>query len=463
VNSALESGGRVYRTGDLVRQYADGRVEYLGRSDHQVKLRGFRIELGEIEIALRRHPEVSEAVAVARGQATDKRLIAYVVPLQGRNIDLDELRALVRRALPEFMVPQWIVSLPELPLTPNGKIDRKALPDPDTKIEQRPQYVPPDNLIEGKIAQAFREVLGFGREIGVDEDFFAIGGDSLRAVELLSVLDAAFDRRLPLRELLTSATVRGVAEALGAHAFDTRSLLVPLQTRGKGVPLFCIHPLGGHVFCYLDLAQALRDVRPVFGLRAQGIEGEAKPHSDIESMAACYVDQIRTVLPSGPFALCGWSLGGMVALEIAIQLQAKGLPVALLVAIDTAWPMVARPILERIRRRGPGGVLRVPLERWERSQKRRLQAKRQEPLILVQRAADQASMSYASRGYSGDALLVRSRVELPTAEPDLAEWKRLVSNLETFVLPGGHWDVLRQPMVQMLANELQRRLIATAC
>ncbi len=463
VQCELEPGVRLYRTGDLVRRRADGCIDYVGRSDQQVKIRGFRIELGEVETALRSHPSVVDAVAIARGEDTAKRLAAYVVAAAGVRLEVAELQAWVRRALPEFMVPQWIVVLPAFPLTPNGKIDRKALPAPEVSSQAPIRHVPPKNQVEAKIAEAVRQTLGLERAVGTDEDFFDIGGDSLRAVQLLGALDAEFDRRLPLSALLTDSTVAGLARAMGTHALDTGSLLVPLQTGGSGAPLFCIHPMGGHVFCYSDLALALQGRRPVFGLRAQGIEGEAEPHEDIETMASYYIELIKTVQPRGPFALCGWSMGGMVALEMARQLRAGGLEVALIAAIDTSWPTVARPVLDRIRRRGVVGLLNVPLERLQRYQDRKREATRQEPLAVVRRAAEIAAMSYAPQGVTEHALLVRSRVELPSAEPDLAQWKRLVADLDTLVLAGSHWDVLKQPVVQTLADELNRRLAARGC
>jgi amino acid adenylation domain-containing protein len=463
VQCALEPDSRLYRTGDLVRQRVDGSVEYLGRSDQQVKIRGFRIELGEVETILRSHPAIADAVAVARGNDTGKRLAAYVVALPGAQVDLAELQAWLRRALPEFMVPQWIVALPAFPMTPNGKIDRKALPAPEPANESAIRYIPPKNQVEVKIAEAFRQTLELERAVGTDEDFFAIGGDSLRAVQLLGALDAEFDRRLPLSVLLTNATVAGVAQAMGTQALETGSLLVPLQTGGSGAPLFCIHPMGGHVFCYSDLALALSGRRPVFGLRARGIEGEADPHENIEAMAAEYVKLIKTVQPRGPIALCGWSMGGMVALEMAMQLRASGFEVALLAAIDTPWPNAVRPVLDRIRRRGAFGLLKVPLERLRRRQHRKRESTRQGPLAMVRRASEFAAMSYAPRSTAEHALFVRSHVGLPTAEPDLAQWKRLVVELDTLVLPGSHFDILKQPVVQKLAEELQQRLAARGC
>jgi pyochelin synthetase len=351
------------------------------------------------------------------------------------------------------------VPLDAFPLTSNGKIDRNALPAPAAQLEVAPAHtVAPRNLVEEKIAQTFREVLGLSRDVGIDEDFFALGGDSLQAVRMLGALDQAFDRRVPLWTLLANATVEAVAQSLGAQGLDSGSLLVPLQTTGSGAPLFCLHPLGGHVFCYADLAHALRGVRPVYGLRAAGIEGEAEPDSDIESMASRYVALIKTVQPQGPYALCGWSMGGMIALEMAQQLRASGDRVGLLAPIDTFWPSVVLPLTERVKRRGVVGMLRAPVDRWRRYRERRSLESRQDLLGVVQRAADAASASYAPQPYEGAVLLVRSQVGLPTAELDLAEWRRIATTLDTLTVPGGHWDILKQPVVQRLADELDKRM-----
>jgi acyl carrier protein len=208
VPSPFGTGERLYRTGDLVRWRADGNLEFLGRIDDQVKVRGFRIELGEIEAALVAHAGVQQAAVVAREDAGDKRLVAYVVP-DGAAPDLGDLRAHLRRTLPDHMVPQAFVTLASFPLTPNGKLDRRALPAPDGQGASA-DYVAPRNPIETTLANLFAEVLGQQR-VGVHDNFFELGGHSLLAMQLINVVRAAFALSLPVRAVFECPTVAELA------------------------------------------------------------------------------------------------------------------------------------------------------------------------------------------------------------------------------------------------------------
>ncbi len=214
-----ELGERLYCTGDLGRYRADGRIEYLGRVDHQVKLRGFRIEPGEIEARLRQHPSVREAVVIARADtAGAPQLVAYFISssdrredLSGGNLSIHEvLRAFLRETLPDYMVPAAFVMLEQLPLTPNGKVDRKALPEPDTTAQLEEWYVAPGNPTEEILAGIWQDVLGVGR-VGIRDNFFDLGGHSLSAVRVLSRLRTAFGVDIPLRRLFETSTIEQLA------------------------------------------------------------------------------------------------------------------------------------------------------------------------------------------------------------------------------------------------------------
>jgi amino acid adenylation domain-containing protein len=205
--------GRLYRTGDVGRWLADGTLEYLGRTDHQVKLRGVRIELGEVEAALAQHPSVREAVAVAREDSSgDQRLVAYVVP--GTAVSAEELRDFLRGKLPEQAVPSAFVVLDSLPLSPNGKVDRKTLPAPErARPEREGAYVAPRGSVEETVARVWAEVLGVER-VGAQDNFFDLGGHSLIATQVLSRLRQAFPVNLPLRRLFEEPTVANMARAI---------------------------------------------------------------------------------------------------------------------------------------------------------------------------------------------------------------------------------------------------------
>jgi acyl carrier protein len=217
-------GGRLYRTGDLVRRRPDGRLDFLGRLDHQVKVRGFRIELGEIEALLARQDGVAQAAVVAREDGTGEReLVAYVVygVGEGEPPPAASLRAALREALPDYMVPALFVALPELPLTPNGKVDRKRLPDPSgERAELAGAWVAPRTEVEATLAGLWAEVLRVER-VGAEDDFFALGGHSLKATQVMTRIEEVFGLELPLRALFESPTVAGLAERLVEHELET--------------------------------------------------------------------------------------------------------------------------------------------------------------------------------------------------------------------------------------------------
>jgi amino acid adenylation domain-containing protein/non-ribosomal peptide synthase protein (TIGR01720 family) len=332
-----EPGARLYRTGDLARFRADGALDFLGRIDHQVKIRGYRIELGEIDAVLAEHPDVREAVVLAReDKAGDKRLVAYVV-LRSAASGLDEVRAFLQARLPDYMVPSAFVVLETLPLSVHGKIDRAALPAPDSASANRdgPLIGPRDN-IELALVQLWEELLDI-TPVGVQDDFFALGGHSLLAVQLLAGVQDRFGKALPLSTLFQKATVEAMAQQLreGAESLPW-SPLVQIQPGGPGRPLFLVHPSGGTVLCYAALARHVGQEWPVYGLQARGTEGDLSPLDRIEEMAVLYLEAVRSVQPEGPYALGGWSFGGLVAIEMARQLQKDGQEVAILALLDTS-------------------------------------------------------------------------------------------------------------------------------
>jgi thioesterase domain-containing protein/acyl carrier protein len=329
-------GARMYKTGDLARYRPDGNIEFLGRADHQVKIRGFRIELGEIEAVLGQHPAVRETVVLAREDAPgEKRLVAYVVA----DATTDALRRFLQEKLPEPMIPAVVMLLEALPVTPNGKIDRRTLPAPDrSRPELEKAFVAPRDDLELQLAQIWEEVLGV-RPVGVRDNFFELGGHSLLAVRLFAVIEKRLDKKLPLTTVFQGATVEHLAGILRQQELPgAQSSLVALRASGSKPPLFLVHPAGGHVFPYIHLAQLLGSDQPCYGLQARGVEVGQDPHTRIEDMAATYIQALQTVQPIGPYCLGGWSMGGVVAFEMAQQLHAQGQHVSLLAMLDGRIP-----------------------------------------------------------------------------------------------------------------------------
>jgi len=337
-------GARLYRTGDLGRYLADGRIEYVGRLDQQVKVRGFRIELGEIESVLGRHDAVHECVVTVREEpTTDKYLVAYVVASRLLSPPTaDDLRQHLSRYLPDYMLPQRFVILEALPLTINGKVDRKALPAPDLMpygIDGN--FLAPRDLTEFQLAQVWEDILGV-RAVSVIDDFFRLGGHSLLAVRMVAQVHKRFGWRIPLAALFQEATIRNLAKVARAQVVVTReSALIPIQPHGHRPPIFFVHPVGGRVFCYVVLSRHLDPGQPFYGLQSPLTEDGEPMFTEIESMAAYYVEKLRDVQPAGPYFVGGWSMGGVVAFEMARQLQDRGQEVKLLALVDSMIPHVA--------------------------------------------------------------------------------------------------------------------------
>jgi amino acid adenylation domain-containing protein len=336
-----ENGGeRLYRTGDLGRYLTDGNIEFIGRADEQVKIRGYRVELGEIEAALRQQAGISDVAVVTReAEHGDKRLVAYVVVEPGVDPDFGELRSALRQSLPDYMVPAEWMKLERLPLTASGKLDRKRLPAPsDARQLSEESYVAPRDALELRLAQIWESLLGI-HPVGVKDNFFELGGHSLLAVGLMAKIRAAVGRELPLSSLFQGATVESLASMLRQEANSISwPCLVELQAAGSQPPLFFAHPAGGVALCYLDLARCLGSDRPFYGFQTPGLYGEQDYFTSIEAMASHYIEAMRAVQPEGPYFLGGWSLGCIIAYEMAQQLVAQGQKVSQLLLLDCgAW------------------------------------------------------------------------------------------------------------------------------
>jgi amino acid adenylation domain-containing protein len=349
---AATAGARLYKTGDFGRHLPGGTLKIVGRTDEQVKVRGYRIELSEIEAVLGTHPAVKETVVLAPENASgDRRVVAYVVADQTEaSVSTNDLRAYVKEKLPEYLIPSVFVLLDEMPLTTNGKVNRRALPAPDLdRAEAGAGFVAPRDFLEQPLIRIWEEVLGV-KPIGVADNFFELGGHSLLALRLMGEIQKQFGRELPLAILFEQPTVEHLARAL-EQQFETlpHSPLVPLQPHGARRPLFFVHVGSGQVLCYLELARQLGADQPFYGLQdtslyAPDAADYSIPDIPIEKMAAYYIESLRAVQPAGPYLLGGWSFGGLIAYEMAVQLAARGEEVPLLFLLDTGTPEFIREL-----------------------------------------------------------------------------------------------------------------------
>ncbi|MDB9450285.1 non-ribosomal peptide synthetase, partial [Dolichospermum circinale] len=468
---------RLYKTGDLARYLPDGNIEYIGRIDNQVKIRGFRIELAEIETVLNTHSQIKQAVVIATEQIPgNKRLVAYVVA-SDKSLTINQQRDFLKQKLPGYMIPSAFVTLDTLPLTPNGKIDKKALPSPDG-VSGETKYVAPRTATELQLTQIWSSVINI-TPVGVQDNFFELGGHSLLAVSLMSQIQQHFQVNLPLATLFQSPTIEQLAHLLNSSTNSLlRSALVPIKSNGNQPPLFCIHPAGGNVLCYQHLASYLSSEQPFYGLQSVGLNPQNEPHTSIEQMATHYIQELQAVQPHGPYFLSGWSLGGLVAFEMAQQLSCQGEQIALLALLDSYSFSVtsqepepeeefARLVellneeldlcLEQLRELRPEEQLIYVVE--QAKQKNLLpqdfdlaQADR---LVKIDKLNIQAAKNYKPQYYSGSIVLFQASETDADAK---FTWNKLVENIETYVVPGNHQNMVEPPHVHTLAQKLQKSL-----
>ncbi len=362
-------GGRLYRTGDLARRRPDGALVYCGRIDHQVKINGLRIELGEIETALAAHPAVAQAVVtVVTGKSGPRSLAAYLRPRAAARsapeLTVAELRAYLSGRLPGYMIPAHLITVAEFPLNASGKIDRAALPPPRPGPPAASRARPATRT-ETVLAGLFGDILHCAPP-GADDSFFSLGGSSLQVMRLLDLIRQHTGADLSLTSVFLHPTPRELGAAIDARtltpaqapADQTPPGPAPLPpgaaaagpivrlTSGPGqLPLYLIHPVSGTVFGYAPLASELAAAFQVYGLQSPALtrpaEAAAAPRVALAELVGDYTERIRAAQPEGPYRLAGWSMGGIIAYEIARRLERSGARVALLALLDAPFAVPA--------------------------------------------------------------------------------------------------------------------------
>ncbi|MBK0379127.1 non-ribosomal peptide synthetase [Mucilaginibacter segetis] len=336
------SGAKMYRTGDIGTFTSDGELVYLSRTDNQIKIRGYRIETGEIEHYLSKISDIKEAVVVTSADYNGiQKLVAYVVVYdntlsENNNENISNWRIELHSSLPDYMIPDNFIIISEIPLTPNGKVNKKAL------ITQQPliaanigQYISPRTDTEKLVHDIWKEYLEIER-ISVLDNFFELGGHSLIAVQVMARIEKETGKRLPLAVLFENSTIEKLSLVLQR---DGRSItwdsLVPIKPKGNKMPIYIVHGAGLNVLLFNTLAKHMDDDQPVYGLQAKGLNGVDEPLNRIEDIAAHYISSIMSQNPDGPYALAGFSFGGIIAFEMARQLEALNKEVKMLAMFDT--------------------------------------------------------------------------------------------------------------------------------
>ncbi|MFD7451666.1 amino acid adenylation domain-containing protein [Kitasatospora sp. NPDC059827] len=472
-------GARLYRTGDLARRRADGDLEYLGRGDDQVKIRGHRIEPGEIDARLQQHPAVTASTTVVReDDPGDRQLVSYLTTEAGTAPTTTELREHLRALLPAHMLPAAFVTLDRLPLTPNGKTDRRALPAPGrARPELAADYTAPRTAVEESVAAVWAEVLGLAA-VGVHDDFFDLGGDSVKSLRIAGRL-----RRLDLAvgpgDILRNPTVARTAAAARAAAAGGRTergadgpeVSVTWLSRGPdGAPvLFCFPEISNTVHGYARLAAALGPEVSVVALAA----GRLRAGEGLPELARAFWRAVRDVRPTGPYLLAGWSMGGVVAAEVARLIEESGERAALLTLFDSCLPTpeyrehlagraeIARELDEKLRAAGPG----FPDTPWT-AEVEALLPELDLPVELLTLAREDllahlatlrhnlaALIAHRPRPVRCPALLFQA-AESDWPVPPAEGWAAFVGSLTVRPARGGHLTLLQEPYVAGLAAEL---------
>jgi len=451
---AAAGGQRLYRTGDLVVLRA-GRLVYLGRTDHQVKVRGFRIELGEIEAVALAHPDVTRAVVVARGD----RLVAYLTTAGGT-----VPAGLWDDALPGYMVPAVCHVLDALPLTPNGKVDRAALPDLAVTVAG----TSPRSRTEATVARIVAEVLDVP-EVGVHDDFFALGGHSLLLVRLATALRRELGVDVPVARLFTAPTVAGVARLLAddAPAGDALAPVLTLHPGGARPPLFCLAPASGLSWQFAGLKQYLPADVPLIGLQSPLLSGGELP-SSLTELAEAHADRVVARQPSGPIRLLGWSFGGALALCVAVALTERGRTVEFVGMLDARRAAAQAPSTVAALLTEMGYAVSNPALTvaeavgFVRAAGGSVAALTDGQIALVLEnylAADRLMATADYPAYPGEVFFVEATVpEQGFTGPAAPSWRLLTGGIEVHELPVAHSELLDPATLEHLGPLLAERL-----
>ncbi|WP_010099277.1 non-ribosomal peptide synthetase [Ornithinibacillus scapharcae] len=316
---------RLYKSGDLARYRLDGNIEYLGRIDHQVKLRGNRIELGEIESVLRQIEDVKDSVVhVFTHSDGEQALVAYLVA--SNELDFSVIRSELKDKIPSYMLPSHYMTIKEIPRTSSGKVNRKGLPKLETnRSSLSTKLIPARDDIEKKLVEMWQEGLNVN-PIGITDDFFELGGQSLLALRVMMKINNEFDKELPLSVFFERGrTIEGMATLLRSKEDVHSPTIIPLNNVTGDLNMFMVHPHGGHVFSYERLAHYLEKHKiGLYGVRAKGLQIGEEPFQDIQEMAKFYISKMKEVKPMGPYHIGGWCMGGLISFEMARQLLRDG-------------------------------------------------------------------------------------------------------------------------------------------
>lgn len=486
-------GQKIYRTGDLGKILNNGDIQCLGRIDQQIKIRGYRVETEEIEYLLKQQKNIKNALVILHKDAVENlRLIAYIVPSRFENCEaakcIPDWKKTLKSLLPDYMVPNDYVVIAEIPLMTNGKIDRSALPDPEIK-NHLSSYLAPNTDLEKDIREIWINNIGI-KNIGINNNFFDLGGNSLIAAKTMIQIEKLTGRRLPIATLFRYPTIEELSAIIQNNKIDNSyTSLIPIKPNGTKTPLYLIHGIGLNLLNFRDLALNMDAEQPVYGMQAVGLYGIREPLDNLKKIAAFYNQEIIRFDPVGPYAIAGYSFGGYVAFEMVRQLKEMGKDVKILAMLDTniqepthQYPLTKK-ILKKIARQLPKAkfrflsffkypseniiYLKAYCKRWLMDflksfgfvKKYRLQPL-PDFMELIASKLEAAFFNHVFMPYDVKIELFRAEKRMYYVDdPLFLGWKKYaLKGVSVHHIPGDHNEMLGPPSDKILASILQNLL-----
>lgn len=473
--------GRVYNTGDLASWREDGAIEFLGRVDNQVKIRGFRIEPDEISTLLEQYPGVEQAITVPWiAPSGEKQLVSYVTPEFKNASQRREIVSWLKQKLPRYMVPDYLIDLSVFPVGQTGKVNRRQLPEPQTQNneEEEGRKTPPSTPTEKQLAEIWSRVLN-QTVIAREDDFFRLGGTSIKALQVFTAIVRDMKRDIPLSTLLEYSSLVELARVLDDQLEQSGSgtrqknvsknrswtSLVPMGGEGVVGPLVCVHAVGGNVLSYRTTLEKIGQNRPRVGFQSKGLDGYGEPKPTLREQADDYVAELLDAGYTGTFTLMGGSMGGTIALEMASILTDKGYDVDYVVLLDTIGPSgrdnesdegadggseaiqsIAKRIVPSLKSRATYALKKLSIAIHRIMGKPVPYGLR--PFFIEERNK-RALTRHTERPYAGDVLLVRGTENFGGVykDPKLGWEGVLTGKLEIREAPVAHEEFMESPEV----------------
>ncbi len=440
----LQFKERLYKTGDIAYWLPDGNIAYLGRDDFQVKIRGNRIELEEIENIISNYPNVKQCVVTVKTFNQEKYLVAYYKTAVNDHdiLQSNKIENMLKEQVPEYMVPAYIIPVDIFPLTDSGKIDRKALPAPDFSPKQS-VFLPPSNIIEYDLLLIWQHVLST-KSISTQNNFFTIGGHSLLAINLLTKINLHFNRRYPLSWIFNLNTIKKQAEAISDSLLQNEFYhpIVCFNDKGSRPPLIFIHPGRTGAEAYISMAMQLSEDIPFYALESYNIYCDT-PILTVEELGTLYLSFIKKLIPQGPFYLGGWSLGGLIAYEIAQQIKQDNGQLQHLFLIDcSTYLSEARSTIEGMPSKYLDFLNTLPEE-----------TKLRYYVIPIENTMIK---EYQPLPYLGKVTLFQATQEEYLSS---VQWRPLVKQLHVCDIDADHFSIMETPKLQELISYIDKELL----